>query len=167
MTLQEPLWTIDDDEDDFGTDIRMHEELKRVKMENSRVRRPMRTASNQARKHWRRLETGFNQVCTFQFESVTRASLVRPFFSCQFLICMPLLGCHVSGTCSNLFFRVHVADPLMMHCVMGSVRSTSRGVAFDIWPRVVAWRWQSDAASLEFHRIVLVLHSWWTFTARR
>ena len=31
--------TIDDDEDDFGTDIRMHEELKRVKKENSRLRR--------------------------------------------------------------------------------------------------------------------------------
>ena len=31
--------TIDDDDDDLGTDIRMHEELKRVKMENSRLRR--------------------------------------------------------------------------------------------------------------------------------
>ena len=31
--------TIDDDEDDLGTDIRMHEELKRVKMDNSRLRR--------------------------------------------------------------------------------------------------------------------------------
>ena len=31
--------TIDDDEDDFGTDIRMHEELNRVKMENSRLSR--------------------------------------------------------------------------------------------------------------------------------
>ena len=31
--------TIDDDEDDFGTNIRMHEESKRVKVENSRLRR--------------------------------------------------------------------------------------------------------------------------------
>ena len=30
--------TIDDDEDDFGTDIRMHEELKRVKMVGSVAR---------------------------------------------------------------------------------------------------------------------------------
>ena len=39
--------------------------------------------------------------------------------------------------------------------------------SLDIRPCVVAWRWQSDAASLECDRIVLVLHSWWTFTARR
>ena len=63
----------------------------------------MRTASNQARKHWRGLENGFNQVRTCQFGSGTRTSLVRPFFSCQFLICMPLLGCHVSGICSKFF----------------------------------------------------------------
>ena len=31
--------TIDDDEDDFGTDARMYEELKRVEMKNSRLRR--------------------------------------------------------------------------------------------------------------------------------
>ena len=31
--------TIDEDEDDFTIDIRMYEELKRVKMENSRLRR--------------------------------------------------------------------------------------------------------------------------------
>ena len=52
---------------------------------------------------------------------------------------------------------MHVADTLMMqcgmmHCGMGSVSFTARRVAFDIWPRVVAWRWQSDAASLEFPR---------------
>ena len=36
------------------------------------------------------------------------------------------------------------------------MRSISRGVAFDIKPPVMAWRWQSDVASLEFLRIVLV-----------
>ena len=49
----------------------------------------------------------------------------------------------------TFLFRMHVADPLMMHCGMGSVSSPSRGVAFDIWPRVGAWRWQSDAAWIE------------------
>ena len=83
----------------------------------------MRTTANQVRKHWRGLERGFNQVCTCQtWKCLT--SLVRPFFSCQFLSCIPLLSCHVSGTCRN-FFRMHIVDPLMMHCGMGSVSSTS------------------------------------------
>ena len=39
-----------------------------------------------------------------------------------------------------------------------------KGSRFRYLATRVAWRWQSDAASLEFHRIVLVLR---TFTARR
>ena len=42
-------------------------------------------------------------MCTCQSGSVTRASLVRPFFSCQHLMRIPLLSCHVPGTCSNFF----------------------------------------------------------------
>ena len=41
----------------------------------------------------------------------------------SFLICIPLLSClKLVAT----FFRMHVSDPLMMHCGMGSVRSTLR-----------------------------------------
>ena len=43
--------TIDDDEDDFGTDILMLEELKLVKNGKLQLQTSMRTASNQARKH--------------------------------------------------------------------------------------------------------------------
>ena len=52
----------------------------------------MRTASNQARKHCRGLQSDFNRVCTCEFGSVTRTSWVRPSFSCQLLICIPLLS---------------------------------------------------------------------------
>ena len=95
----------------------------------------MRTASNQARKHWGGLQLG------------------TTFLQLSVLDLHATLGLSCFWSLQQLFFRMHVADPLMMHCGMGSVRSTSRRVAFDVWPRVVAWRWQSDAASLEFHRL--------------
>ena len=63
----------------------------------------MRTASNQARKHWRGFESGFNQVCTCQLGSVTRTSLVRPFFSCQFLILHATFGLSCFWNLSQLF----------------------------------------------------------------
>ena len=37
--LPRAVVAVDDDEDDVVSDIRIHEELKRVKMENSRLRR--------------------------------------------------------------------------------------------------------------------------------
>ena len=96
--------TIDDDEDDFGTDIRMHGELKRVKMEKLQAQTSMRTASNQARKHWGGLERGFQPSVHMSIWNRHSYQLGTTFlqlsvldFACHFL------GCHVSGTCSNFF----------------------------------------------------------------
>ena len=44
-----------------------------------------------------------------------------------------------------------------MHCEVGSVRSISKESRLQYLARVVAWRWQSGAASMEFPRVVLVL----------
>ena len=92
-----------DDEDDLGTDIRMHEELERVKMENSRLRRRCGRLRIKLVSIGEDSREVFNQVCTCQFGTVTRTSLVRLFFSCQLLICMPLLDGHVSETFSIFF----------------------------------------------------------------
>ena len=91
--------TIDDDEDDLGTDIRVDEEVKRVKMGNSRLRRRCR----RLRIKLASIGEDSRGVLTKCAHDNFEASLV-PAFSGQPLISSPLfLSCHVSGICSNFF----------------------------------------------------------------
>ena len=103
LLLDDPPIAVLTIDDDLGTDICKYEELKRAKMENSSLGRRCGRLRIKLASIGEDSGGGFNQVCTSQFGNVTRTSLVRPFFICQFLICIPLLSCHVSGTCSNFF----------------------------------------------------------------
>ena len=87
--------TIDDDEDDLGTDICMYEKLKRAKMEwktpGSDVDADGFKSSSQALGRTR--------------EGVQPSVHMSIWISCELLVCIPLLSCNVSGTCINFFFE--------------------------------------------------------------
>ena len=73
--------TIDDDEDDLGTDICMYEELKRAKMEHSRLRRRCGRLRIKLASIGADSRGGFNQVCTCQLGNVTPTSVWSDFSS--------------------------------------------------------------------------------------
>ena len=159
--------TIDDDEDDLGTDIRMHEELepKKWKTTGLDIDADGFESSSQALERTREGVQPSVHMSSWKRHSYQLGTF---FLQLSVLDLHSTFGVSCFWNLKHFFFqdaRRLSADVAL--CGMGSVRSTSRGVALDIWPLVVAWRWQSDAASLEIHRVVLVLHSWWTFTARR
>ena len=177
--------TIDDDEDGYlGTTICFHEVLKRAttwKTPRSDADTHGCDSSSQAGARIRETFQPSVQLPTAERSTVNleatilRASHLGPFRMDSSNLKLEYtntdgrttLSAFFCGNVHQCFHWRHVADPLMMHCGMASVSSTSREVAFDIQPHVVAWRWQSDAAPLEYPREALVLLSWWTHTTCR
>ena len=106
-----------------------------VKMKNSRLRR----RCGRLRIKLARIGEDSRAVQPSVHMSISKRhsyQLGTTFLQLSVLDLHAILGLSWFWNLSRLFFKMHVADPVMMHCGMGSVGS----LAFDIWPRVLATR---------------------------